>query len=133
MNPSASPSTPSTNTTPHVSFIAYPIGAWLIAILCAGVFTLNSTHPERYNIMQILIAASMAAATVGGTLYVLSLLALKRYPSFKRSFTLGFLTALVCIVIALLLNKVMLSFVMGGVFLLISAVLPFFMKKHAAA
>ena len=74
----------------------------------------------------------MAAATVGGTLYVLSLLALKRYPSFKRSFTLGFLTALVCIVIALLLNKVMLSFVMGGVFLLISAVLPFFMKKRVA-
>ena len=63
--------------------------------------------------MQILIAASMAAATVGGTLYVLSLLALKRYPSFKRSFTLGFLTALVCIVIALLLNKVMLSFCHG--------------------
>ncbi len=82
--------------------------------------------------MQILIAASMAAATVGGTLYVLSLLALKRYPSFKRSFTLGFLTALVCIVIALLLNKVMLSFVMGGIFLLISAVLPFFMKKRVA-
>ena len=82
--------------------------------------------------MQILIAASMAAATVGGTLYVLSLLAVKRYPSFKRSFTLGFLTALVCIVIALLLNKVMLSFVMGGVFLLISAVLPFFMKKRVA-
>ena len=97
------------------------------------MFTLNSAHPERYNIMQILIAASMAAATVGGTLYVLSLLALKRYPSFKKSFILGFLSALICIVAALLLDKVMLSFVMGGVFLLISAILPFFMKKHAAA
>ena len=83
--------------------------------------------------MQILIAASMAAATVGGTLYVLSLLALKRYPSFKKSFILGFLSALICIVAALLLDKVMLSFVMGGVFLLISAVLPFFMKKRVAA
>ena len=133
MNPSASPSQPSTNTTPHVSFIAYPIGAWLVAIICAGLFTLNSPHPERYNIMQILIAASMAAATVGGTLYVLSLLALKRYPSFKKSFILGFVTALGCIVAALLLDTVMLSFVMGGVFLLISAILPFFMKKLVTA
>ena len=126
---------PSTDTpkTPHISFVAYPIGAWLVAILGAGLFALTSTHPERMNIMQIMIAASMATATVGGTLYVLSLLALKRYPSFKKSFSWGFITALVCIVGAIVLNQPKLSFAMVGAFLLISAIIPFFMKKHIIA
>lgn len=119
--------------TPHISFIAYPIGAWLVAIIGAGIFAFTSPHPERMNIMQIMIAASMATATVGGTLYVLSLLALKRYPSFKKSFSWGFLTSLVCILGAIVLNQPKLSFAMAGAFLLISAIIPFFMKKHAAA
>lgn len=130
MNTPASTSKSSTNTTPHISFIAYPIGAWLVAIIGAGLYTLNSQNAERLNIMQILIAASMATATVGGTLYVLSLLALKRYPSFKTSFMWGFLVALVCIATAIILKQMMLSFVMGGAFLLISAIVPFFMKKR---
>lgn len=126
---------PSTDTpkTPHVSFVAYPIGAWLVAVIGAGIFAFTSPHPERMNIMQIMIAASMATATVGGTLYVLSLLALKRYPSFKKSFSWGFITALVCIVGAIVLNQPKLSFAMAGAFLLISAIIPFFMKKHVVA
>lgn len=119
------------NATPHISFIAYPLGAWLIAIICAGLYPLTTQNAERFNIMQILIAASMAVATVGGTLYVLSLLALKRYPSFKKSFSLGFLTALLCIIGAVLLKQPKLSFAMGGVFLLISAFLPFTLKKRS--
>ena len=126
---------PATNPpkTPHISFIAYPIGAWLVAIIGAGIFAFTSPHPERMNIMQIMIAASMATATVGGTLYVLSLLALKRYPSFKKSFSWGFLTSLVCILGAIVLNQPKLSFAMAGAFLLISSLIPFFMKKHVAA
>ena len=118
---------------PHISFIAYPIGAWLVAIIGAGIFAFTSPHPERMNIMQIMIAASMATATVGGTLYVLSLLALKRYPSFKKSFSWGFITALVCIVGAIVLNQPKLSCAMVGAFLLISAIIPFFIKKHIVA
>ena len=127
-------STPTIETetpkTPHISFIAYPLGAWLLAILCAGGFAFTSTHPERMNIMQIMIAASLATATVGGTLYVLSLLALKRYPSFKQSFLFGFVNALVCIVAAIILDQPKLSFMMIGVFLLVSAIFPFVVKRR---
>ena len=120
-------------STPHVSFIAYPIGAWLIALIGAGIFTLISTDSERMSIMQILIASGLAVATVAGTLYVLSLLALKRYPKFLSSFILGFLNALLCVAVALIVHAVQFSFIMGGVFLVISALLPFFMKKRVVA
>ena len=120
--------------TPRVSFTAYPLGAWLMCVLAATVFLALSHHEERIAIWQIFIAGSIAVATVGGTLYAMVLLALKRYPSFKASFYLGLVVAALCtaagVAMAFVLNQPPLSFAMMGVFLLISTILPFFIRKN---
>lgn len=126
----------STSNTPRVSFTAFPLGAWLIAVIGAGLFALTSNHPEKAGIAQIIVAASMAVATVAGTLYVLVLLAVKRFPSFKQSFLLGLILALVSIAGAIgsvvLLNQPKMAFVAIAGFFLLASLAPFFMKKKTS-
>ncbi|MBS1174510.1 MAG: hypothetical protein H6R05_641 [Burkholderiaceae bacterium] len=131
---------PSSNTPyvpPRVSFTAFPLGAWLVALIGAGIFALTSTHPEKASIAQIIVAASMAVATVAGTLYVLVLLAVKRFPSFKQSFVLGFVLALVSIIGAIgavvVLNQPKMAFMAIAGFFLLASLAPFFMKKKIPA
>ena len=128
---------PSPNTPyvpPRVSFTAFPLGAWLVALIGAAIFALTSTHPEKAGIAQIIIAASLAVATVAGTLYVMVLLAVKRFPSFKQSFVLGFVLALVSVLGAIgavvMLNQAKLAFVAIAGFFLLASLAPFFMKKN---
>ena len=121
---------------PRVSFTAFPLGAWLVALIGAGIFTLLSNHPEKISIAQIIVAASMAVATVAGTLYAFVLLAFKRFPSFKQSFILGFVLSLLSVIAAIgavvLLNQPNIAFVAITGFFLFARIAPFFMKKRVS-
>ncbi len=132
MNTNTPTTANNTNETPRVSFTAYPLGAWLVCIVAASIFLLLSHHEERIAIWNIFVAGSMAVCTVGGTVYALILLALKRYPRFKTSLILGAATATACIAAgiatAMYLNRPALSFAMMAAFILISAVFPLFMR-----
>lgn len=124
----------STSDLPRVSFTAFPLGAWLVALIGAGIFFLASNHPEKVSIAQIIVAASMAVATVAGTLYALVLLAFKRFPSFKQSFVLGFVLSLLSVIAAIgavvVLNQPKMAFVAIAGFFLLASIAPFFMKKR---
>lgn len=121
--------------TPHISFTAYPLGAWLVALVGAAVFFLLSHHPEKVSIAQIIVAGSMAVATVGGVVYALLLLAFKRYPSFARSFGMGFVLALLCtavgVVLTFWMNEPRQAFLSIAVFMLLSAAAPLLVRKNA--
>lgn len=124
----------STSDLPRVSFTAFPLGAWLVALIGAGIFFWVSNHPEKVSIAQIIVAASMAVATVAGTLYALVLLAFKRFPSFKQSFVLGFVLSLLSVIAAIgavvVLNQPKMAFVAIAGFFLLASIAPFFMKKR---
>lgn len=126
-----------TSDLPRVSFTAFPIGSWLVALIGAGIFFLMSNHPEKVSIAQIIVAASMAVATVAGTLYALVLLAFKRFPSFKQSFVLGFVLSLLSVIAAIgavvVLNQPKMAFVAIAGFFLLASIAPFFMKKRLSA
>lgn len=133
--------TPHTNANANApmrspSFTAYPLGAWSVSIVAACMFLITSPHPERFSIWNILIAASMAIATLGGTAYGLMLFALKRGPKFKTSFILGSLCALICMALAFavarMTHNALLPFATIGLFIVLSGILAWVTQKNNA-